>query len=149
MSTLKYPVDLGHVFETDLRAIRFMKAMPSDPEHRFVRTLAEAVRVAGVRLLQTDGRDLAATFQQHGRQPIVVIYDTVAGGAGFARRLGSEEQQSISMARLIGEAIRVVDCPEGCADSCVKCLNDYGNQTRWDDFDRTEVLPWLQELGGV
>ena len=149
VSTLKYPVDLGHVFETDLRAIRFMKAMPSDPEHRFVRTLAEAVRVAGVRLLQTDGRDLAATFQQHGRQPIVVLYDTVAGGAGFARRLGSEEQQSISMARLIGEAIRVVDCPEGCADSCVKCLNDYGNQTRWEDFDRTVVLPWLQELGGV
>ena len=145
-STLKYPVDLGHVFETDVRAFQFTKSIPLGSEDGFVRTLAEAVRLAGVRLLQADSRDIAATFQIGRGHPMVILYDTVAGGAGFARRLGSGEEQSISTTRLIAEAIRVLDCPEGCADSCVKCLNDYGNQARWEDFDRITVLPWLREI---
>lgn len=143
--TLANPVDLGHVFETDVRGFRFAKSIPTDAE-TFVRTLAEALRLAGVRVLEADSRDLAATFQIGGGRPTVVLYDTVAGGAGFVRRLGSGEQQSISSMRVIDEAIRVLDCPDGCGDSCVKCLNDYGNQAHWDDFDRTAVLPWLQEV---
>ena len=145
-STLKYPVDLGHVFATDVRAFRFRKSIPATPADRFVRTLAEAVRLAGVRLLPADSRDLAATFQIGGGQPVVILYDTVAGGAGFARRLGSTERQGITTRQLLDEAIHVLDCPAGCADSCVKCLNDYGNQARWEEFDRTKVLPWLREL---
>lgn len=144
--TLRFPVDLGHVFETDVRAFRFVKSIQGEQEG-FCRTLTEAVRLAGVRLLAADSRDLSATFQIGGEgHPTAILYDTVAGGAGFARRLGSGERQSISPRQLIDEAIRVLDCPDGCADSCVKCLNDYGNQAHWDDFDRTSVLPWLQEI---
>ena len=141
---LKYPLDLGHEFETDVRAFRFHN--PASAVDGFARTLAEAIRLAGVRMLQADSRDLAATFQMDDRLPVVIIYDTVAGGAGFARRLGSAERQAISVYDLLAEAIRVLDCPARCASSCVKCLNDYGNQTRWDEFDRTAVLPWLQQL---
>ncbi len=144
--TLRNPVDLGHVFETDVRAFTFRKPMPATPAAEFARTLAEAFRLAGLRLLQTDSRDLAATFQIDRGHPVVVLYDTVAGGAGFVRRLGSTEQQGISTERLLDEAIRVLDCRAGCASSCGKCLNDYGNQTHWDVFDRTAVLPWLEEL---
>ena len=143
---LRNPVDLGHVFETDVRAFTFRKSMPAMPAAEFARTLAEAFRLAGLRLLQTDSRDLAATFQIDREHPVVVLYDTVAGGAGFVRRLGSTEQQGISAERLLDEAIRVLDCRAGCASSCGKCLNDYGNQTHWDVFDRTAVLPWLEEL---
>ena len=144
--TLRNPVDLGHVFETDVRAFMFRRPMPVPPTAEFARTLAEAVRLAGLRLLQADSRDLAATFQISSGHPVVVLYDTVAGGAGFVRRLGSAEQQAIPTERLLDEAIRVLDCPAGCASSCGKCLNDYGNQTHWDEFDRTAVLPWLGKL---
>ena len=100
------------------------------------------MRLAGVRLLQADTRDVGATFQIiRGHEPVVILYDTVAGGAGFARRLGSTERRAIRTAWLVDEAIRVLDCLADCASSCVKCLNDYGNQTRWDEFDRTTVLP--------
>jgi hypothetical protein len=87
---LRYPSDLGHVFETDVRAIAFRISHPAfanDPNgeypYRFARTLAEAVRLASARLLETDARDLAATVQIESQRPIVILYDSVAGGAGF------------------------------------------------------------------
>ena len=144
-TTLKYPVDLGHEFETDVRVFAFHRAMPAAADG-FPRTLAEAVRLAGVRLLQADSRDLGATFQiNRGCEPVVILYDAVAGGAGFSRRLGSTERRALRTEQLLDEAIRVLDCSADCASSCVKCLNDYGNQSRWDEFDRTIVLPWLRE----
>ena len=143
-NTLRNPVDLGHIFETDVRAFRFQSQAPTIDG--FARTLAEAVRLAGVRLLQADSRDVAATFQIDHSHPVVVLYDTVAGGAGFARRLGAAQRSAVSTRPLLAEAIRVLDCPEGCASSCVKCLNDYGNQSRWDEFDRHAVLPWLRRV---
>lgn len=142
-STLRGAVDLGHVFETDVRTFTFRKADTGWP-----RTLAEAIRLASVRLLQADSRDIAATFQVSDGSPVVVLYDTVAGGAGFVRRLASVEQQGIPAERILDEAIRVLDCPADCASSCGKCLNDYANQMHWDDFDRIAVLPWLQDLRG-
>lgn len=141
---LKNPVDLGHIFETDVRAFRFQNPIPA--VDGFARTLAESIRLAGLRKLQADSRDLAATFQMDQACPVVILYDTVAGGAGFARRLGSTERRAVSTTDLVAEAISVLDCPARCASSCVKCLNDYGNQTRWEDFDRIPVLSWLRDL---
>ena len=91
---LRYPTDLGHVFETDVRTVAFRIPLPAftdDPDgrhpYRFARTLAEAVRLAAARLLETDSRDLAATVQIDGQRPIVILYNSVAGGAGYVRRL--------------------------------------------------------------
>ena len=159
-TVLRRQVDLGHEFETDVRTFAFRKPIPDPPKDvattpleahyraGFTRTLAEAVRLGGIRLLQADSRDLAATFQINRGTPVVILYDTVAGGAGFVRRLGSAEQQGIPTGRILDEAIRILGCPSGCASSCGKCLNDYANQMHWDDFDRTAVLPWLRELRG-
>ena len=148
---LGLPDDLGHVFETDVRTIGFRVPMPVfeyDPENRkpyqFARTLAEAVRLSAARMLETDARGIAATVQIEGDRPLIVLYDTVAGGAGYVRRLAEPGRYGASA--LVRGAVRILDCHAACASSCAKCLNDYGNQQHWDNFDRKLVLPWLSRL---
>lgn len=147
---LQWPVDLGHIFETDVRAFAFDSPIPSaddsenTKEENFLRTLAEAIRLAAVRLLQIDSRDLAATFQRHEIRPVTILFDLVPGGAGYVKRLGNE--QAFTTTRLVSEAVDVLHCQKECASSCVRCLNDYGNQAHWEKFDRHIVLEWLQPL---
>ncbi len=152
VTELNFPFDLGHVFETDLRAFAFTNPIPrfeDDPEDKsgedsFLRTLAEALRLAAVRLLQIDSRDLAATFQRDGYRPVVILYDSTPGGAGYSRRLGSGGQ--LSTMNLVKKALAILKCHADCASSCVRCLNDYGNQAHWEEFDRHRVFPWLEAL---
>ena len=145
---LRRPVDLGHIFETDVRAFSFDRPIPASfddsgesSEENFLRTLAEALRRASVRILQIDTRDLVATFQWDQDNPVTILYDSVPGGAGYAQRLGSG---SLATTKLVQETLEVLRCRAECASSCVRCLNDYGNQAHWDKFDRHLVLPWVQ-----
>lgn len=152
---LRYSTDLGHVFETDIRAIAFSRTIPAfndafdDLERKgkrkgFLRTLTEAIRIAAARLLEADVRDLRATYEFRNQRPSVVLSDSVAGGAGYVRRLLDEG--AFSAGALIEESIEVLSCAAECSSSCVKCLNDYGNQAYWDDFDRHPVLGWVRTL---
>lgn len=148
---LRPPIDLGHVFETDVRAFAFTMSVPIfEGENQeavregFLRTLAEALRLSSARLLQTDSRDLAATFQTDGNRPVAILYDAVPGGAGYSRRIGSGG--AFSTENLVKQTVSVLACPADCASSCTKCLNDYGNQANWEKFDRHPVLGWLQTL---
>ena len=152
VAELSWPVDLGHIFETDVRAFAFARPIPRfdndghevSGEESFLRTLAEALRLAAVRLLQVDSRDLAATFQQDRHSPVAILYDSVPGGAGYSRRLGTGG--TLSTRGLVKQAVDVLSCGAGCASSCVRCLNDYGNQAHWEKFDRHAVLPWLEAV---
>lgn len=149
---LKWPVDLAHMFETDVRAFAFTARIPAfetdSPEELkeegFLRTLAESIRLAAVKLLKVDSRDLASTFQKDRHSPVTILYDSVPGGAGYSRRLGSGG--AYSARHLIEAAIKILDCPARCASSCLRCLDDYGNQAHWDKYDRHVVLPWLTAL---
>ncbi len=147
---LSWPVDLGHIFETDVRAFSFDKPIPSindsdgAKEENFLRTLAEVIRLASVRLLQIDSRDLVATFQRDYIRPVTILFDSVPGGAGYAKRIGNE--QAFTTTRLIKAAVDVLRCQKKCASSCMRCLNDYGNQAHWEKFDRHIVLDWLHSL---
>ena len=150
---LRSPINLGHIFETDVRAFRFSAPVPIPPQdadeaaayqERFTRTLGEALRMAAARRLDADARDLAATMQVDAGRPIAVLYDTVPGGAGYVRRLA--EGGALSMANLIESAIKLLDCPANCASACRQCLSDYSNQTFWEQLDRVPVLEWLRAL---
>lgn len=154
---LGYPIDLVHIFETDLRGIRINQSLSKfssgmeDRERRvaedgFLRTLAEALRLAATDLLETDPRDLRATVEIFDGVPFVILSDTVPGGAGYCKRLLDEPRFAARV--LFGKAIAILDCPRSnlCETSCNRCLNDYSNQFYWDQFDRHPVLSWLQDL---
>lgn len=157
VEALRWPVDLAHIFETDLRGIRIDQSIPhfsdraKDKERRaaregFLRSLAEALRLAAADLLETDPRDLRVTVELLGSAPLVILSDSVPGGAGYCRRLLDDSR--FSARALLGRAISVLDCPRGtaCETSCSRCLNDYSNQAYWDHFNRHPVLEWLREL---
>jgi len=148
---LNPPIDFGHVFQTDVRSFLFSRPIPGgdgqgkpgDARQNFVRTLAEALRLAAADLLETNSRDLRAAFQIHdSTRAMVILYDQVAGGAGFVARLCDGGERS--MARLVDRAIENLECD--CEASCPKCLQDYSNQAHWDLFDRRPVLEWLEGI---
>jgi ATP-dependent helicase YprA (DUF1998 family) len=152
---LGWPVDLAHIFETDLRAIRFSTPLPDfgrkkESETReardgFVRTLSEALRLAATDLLETDPRDIRATTEIPTGHPSVILSDAVPGGAGYCRRLLADDEPRFSARALIGRALQILECPSGdtCETSCPHCLNDFSNQQHWDKLNRHPVRAWL------
>ena len=145
------PVDLAHVFETDVRALLFNcspvrpdgTAIPTGP--RLDRTLQEALRLGAAQLLETDARDLRALVQHLSGRTVVVLYDTVSGGAGYATRL--TQDQNFRMRDLLLAARSILACPNpDCETSCTRCLNDYSNQRLWTDFDRRPALAWIEAI---
>lgn len=144
------PVDLGHVFETDVRTFLFellpvLGTSPYEPTERMRKTIREAMRLAVARLLETDARDLRATDQRMNSAPVVVIYDSVAGGAGYTTRLTTDPKFTM---KIILEAVHaILDCSNThCTTSCTQCLNDYSNQKNWQDFERLPVLEWVRQI---
>ena len=150
-ATQVYPIDLAHVFETDVRAVLF-EGISRTPdgvaishEINLDRTLQEALRLGAAELLETDARDLRALVQKLNGHLVVVLYDSVSGGAGYATRLTQEEG---FLARdLLMSARKILACPNpDCISSCTRCLNDYSNQRHWSDFERRPALGWIETL---
>lgn len=146
-------LDLSHSFDTDVLVLRFSSPMrevarqdwsTSQVLESFARTLSEALRFAAAALLNIQATELRSTFRRMGRQVEVVLYDAIAGGAGYCVRL----QQEVSLTRLLERTYEQLRCPRDCSSACTTCLCDYSNQMIWDQLDRHPVQDWLSELIG-
>ncbi len=149
------PEDLAHEFRTDLLQIRLDKPVPvpvdlPDVEREifmenFMRTLGEALRLGGAELLGIDSRELAVTTRRRAfGSPEIVLYDGIAGGAGYCRMI-----QERNLRSLLDAGRRILDCPADCTDACRVCLHGYDNQHIWERFQRRPVLSWLDALLGI
>lgn len=151
----KLGVDFAHLFNTDVRLIRFLTPLPEAPEdfadtRRFqeyiARTLAEACRLAASDMLHLHSGELRSTYRLYttaGCIVEVILYDSVPGGAGYSARLGSPQ---FSFTELIANALQRLECPQSCESACRACLCDYSNQRYWDSFRRKETFEWLSSL---
>lgn len=103
-----------------------------------LRTVSEALTKAASKLLGLEPQELQAEYRpalteagRAGSEAEIYMYDTLPGGAGFARRVGELGMD------LFREALRVLeDCPEGCDRSCYRCLRSYKNKFEHDLLDR-------------
>ena len=103
-----------------------------------LRTISEALTVAACRLLELDPKELQAEYRpaltdlgRAGLEAEIYLYDTLPGGAGFARRVGE-----LGLA-VFEEALHILEaCPEGCDRSCYRCLRSYKNKFEHDLLDR-------------
>lgn len=151
----KFGLDFAHVFNTDVRLLRFLAPLP-EPEDETVgvrryqeqiaRTVAEACRFGASDMLHLHPGELRSTYRLYstsGSIVEVVLYDGVPGGAGYSARLGNPQ---FSFAELIQAARRRLECPASCDSACRACLCDYGNQRYWDSFKRKKALAWLDTL---
>ncbi len=145
--------DLAHEFRTDVLQIRLDHSIPiprdlplDEVEYwldRFTITLAEALRRGAITKLGIEPRELAgiARMRLFG-YPEVILYDTIAGGAGYCRMLVDRH----SMRELLTASHNAVSCRADCTQACRSCLQDYDNQRIWEQLDRQPVLRWLERL---
>lgn len=103
-----------------------------------LRTLAEAITIAATTRLEIDVGELQAEYRpaltqagQAGLEAEIYLYDTLAGGAGFARRVADLG------ASVFEDTIRLLEgCPAGCDASCYRCLRSFKNRFEHDLLDR-------------
>ncbi|QDQ29082.1 DUF1998 domain-containing protein [Chitinimonas arctica] len=148
-------LDLVHRFATDVRLFRFLQPLP-EPERaditarcfheRLARTLAEALRLAVINLLQVQPGEVRAIYRLYGvtgNTLELVLFDAVPGGAGYCAHLG---EPGFSFEELLRRTRDRLDCKAQCDSGCRACLCDYGNQRYWDSFDRLSSLAWIDTL---
>lgn len=113
-----------------------------------LRTLSEALSKAGCLLLELESSELQAEYRpaltplgKLGMQIEIYMYDTLAGGAGFARRIGDFGMKVFEKALQILEG-----CPKQCDRSCYRCLRGYKNKFEHELLDRKVGAALLRNL---
>ena len=151
----KLGLDFAHMFNTDVRLLRFLAPLPEPLnedtalrrfQEQIARTIAEACRLGASDLLHLQPGELRSTYRLYsaaGNIVEVVLYDGVPGGAGYSSRLGKPQ---FSFPQLIQAARARLFCVAECDSACRACMCDYGNQKHWDSFLRKEALSWLDAL---
>lgn len=103
-----------------------------------LRTLSEALARAACNLLEIEPGELMAEFRPAlteqgvlGLEAEIFLYDTLPGGAGFARRVAALGDQ------VFHEALRLMrGCQEQCDASCYRCLRTFRNKIEHGLLDR-------------
>jgi ATP-dependent helicase YprA (DUF1998 family) len=113
-----------------------------------LRTLSEALTIAATKRLDIEQGEVQAEFRpaltpagHHGREAEIYVYDTLAGGAGFARRIAE-----------LGSAVYedtlqlLEECPADCDRSCYRCLRSFKNRFEHNLLDRHVGASLLRHL---
>jgi hypothetical protein len=113
-----------------------------------LRTLCEALTKAAYTRLELEANELQAEYRpaltaagREGREAELYIYDTLPGGAGFAKRVGSLGLPVFQDALALLE-----NCPDACDRSCYRCLRSYRNKFEHDLLDRQVGASLLRYL---
>jgi hypothetical protein len=135
---------LGTDFRTDIALFSLpldapFRARPGNDEAATaLRTICEAVAKAACLILEIESGEILAEYRPAlteagaaGLEAEIFIYDTLAGGAGFAPQLVGRGQA------LFEEGLRVLSkCPGGCDASCYRCLRSFRNKLEHRLLDR-------------
>lgn len=113
-----------------------------------LRTVSEATTKAACSLLGLEAQELQAEYRpaltdagRDGLEAEIYMYDTLPGGAGFARRVADLAMD------IFKEALRILEeCPEECDRSCYRCLRSYKNKFEHDLLDRQVGASLLRYL---
>lgn len=103
-----------------------------------LRTLCEALTKSACARLELEANELQAEYRpsltpegRAGVEAEIYIYDTLPGGAGFAKRVGEIGLQ------IFKDALKLLEvCPDNCDRSCYRCLRSYKNKFEHDLLDR-------------
>lgn len=135
---------LGTDFISDVLLIGLQVAAPLTLQPGYLstnvalRTLAEAITIASCRALEIESGELQAEYRpaltlggHSGLEAEIYVYDTLAGGAGFARRIGEMSSRIYQVTLDLLE-----NCPADCDRSCYRCLRSFKNRFEHDLLDR-------------
>lgn len=141
-------VYLGHRFRSDVLLMRFelrspmltLPSMRSQTEilESALLTISQALQLVASRheSLEIDPQELGTGYRllppERGRRRMdVYLFDTLAGGAGYAEIAGQ------NIGAILRETLALLNhCPGGCRRSCQQCLRHFRNQHLQDRIDR-------------
>jgi ATP-dependent helicase YprA (DUF1998 family) len=135
---------LGTDFITDVLLVSLTTEHPIDLSPNSLgtsialRTICEALTKASCSILELEPTELQAEFRpavnalgSTGAQMELYLYDTLPGGAGFAKQVGLQGN------KVFREALRILEnCPDECDRSCYRCLRSYKNKFDHEFLDR-------------
>jgi ATP-dependent helicase YprA (DUF1998 family) len=135
---------LGTDFITDVALFSLPLDAPfrlrpgNDETHIALRSVCEALARAACDLLQIEIGEVLAEYRPAltpqgalGHEVEIFVYDTLAGGAGFAPQLAERADELFNAAdRLLS------NCPEACGASCYRCLRSFRNKLDHKHLDR-------------
>lgn len=116
--------------------------------HVALRTVAESLTIAATRRLEIEASELQAEFRpalttlgHQGLEAEIYLYDTLAGGAGFTRRVNE-----LGVELFKGALALLEDCPADCDESCYRCLRSFRNRFEHSLLDRDVGATLLRYL---
>ncbi|MEH0843120.1 DEAD/DEAH box helicase [Micromonospora sp. CPCC 205711] len=135
---------LGTDFISDVLLVRLKVAAPITlrpaflSTHVALRTIAEGLTIAATRKLDIEANELQAEYRPaltplggEGLESEIYLYDTLAGGAGFTRRVNDYGMEIFEQTLKLLE-----ECPAGCDESCYRCLRSFRNRFEHGLLDR-------------
>lgn len=135
---------LGTDFPTDVALFKLrlehpFQLRPADSVTKIaLRTLSEALARAATDLLEIEPGEVLAEFRPaispmgvQGLETEIFLYDTLSGGAGFAREAARKGRRLFEHALL-----RMEGCEERCTMSCYRCLRSFRNRIDHGLLDR-------------
>jgi hypothetical protein len=144
---LQSDVSLGHEFVTDVLQLQFLPSVESGVDRLWLAfSLAYALAEGAAEVLDVPSNDLNTTVS-HGAGaslPPLILYDSVAGGAGLVAQLENENV----LKRSLEAALNRVSGACGCSEetSCYGCLRGYRNQFAHQNLNRGLARKYLEAL---
>lgn len=145
---------LGTDFITDVLLVRFKVDSPVRLAPQLLstqvalRTIAEAMTIAATQLLDIEATELQAEYRPAltpggaaGLEAEIYLYDTLAGGAGFTRRV-----KELGLEVLEKTLERLEHCPDNCDQSCYRCIRSFRNRFEHGLLDRKVGASLLRYL---
>ena len=145
---------LGNQFRTDM--VVYEIALDNDEIetsglwiHRAGQTLAEAMTLAGGRLLDIEFNEIKSGYRlryasdQKKTFVDVFLFDSLSSGAGYCSALADRTEELMDETRKV-----LTSCPAECDSACHECLMHYWNQrvhALLDRFAALDLLNWCQK----
>ena len=111
------------------------------------RTLAEAMALAGGRLLDIEFTEIRSGYRIRSSQDVtyldVFLFDSLSSGAGYCSELVNRNDDFIRVTKEILDS-----CPNNCDSACYGCLKHYWNQQNHYMLDRhaaLDLLNWAEK----
>lgn len=146
-SHLESDISLGHEFVTDVLQLQFLSSAELGTEKMWLAfSLAYALVEGAAEVLDVPSNDLNTTVS-HGAGvslPPLILYDSVAGGAGLVAELENEYVLKRSLEAALNRVRGVCGCDE--ETSCYGCLRGYRNQFAHQNLRRGPARKYLEAL---
>ena len=146
---------LGNQFRTDLVVYEIAldaKLINVDASglwiHRAGQTLAEAMNLAGGRLLDIEFNEIKSGYRLRYSNSLhkafvdVFLFDSLSSGAGYCSALAERTEELLRETRKV-----LCECPSDCDSACHDCLLHYWNQRvhgKLDRFAALDLLNWCE-----